>query len=82
MQPRPNLPPPHYPLNKATNQPRKSSSNWLMSYRIQGLALGLAAAGLYCYFYLGYWSKFFLIACGILGYFLGSVVGYFMCRVK
>jgi hypothetical protein len=81
MGQKPNLPS-YNLLNKTTAKPQKISQEWISSYHVKGVALGLAAAGLYCYLYLGYWSEWLFILCGILGYFLGTVVGYFMQRVK
>lgn len=81
MGSKPNLPTGNWPLGPV--QPvKKGYNDWILSYRVQGLAIGLAAAGFYCYFILGYWSKFLLVACGIFGYLIGNVVGYFLHRNK
>jgi hypothetical protein len=68
--------------NNTNNQapPKNSSSMWTLSYRLQGLTLGLIAALVYCYFYLGFWHKYLIIAAGIAGYFLGWVAGKFTYR--
>ncbi|MBT4349977.1 hypothetical protein HOD19_04355 [bacterium] len=63
---------------RVSNSP--SSSMWTLSYRLQGLTYGLIAVALYCYFYLGAWPKYLLIAAAILGYFLGWIVGKFTYR--
>jgi len=57
-------------------------SNWTLSYRLQGMAIGLIAASIYCYVYLQYWSKILLISAGISGYFIGWVVGYWLYKKK
>ncbi len=61
-------------------QPQKEDAGvtmWTLSYRLKGITFGLAAAGLYCYFYLGTWPKELLIASAVAGYFLGWVIGRF-----
>ena len=57
-------------------------SQWTLSYRIQGLTFGLAVAGVYAYFYLGYLSYYVLIIPPIFGYFLGWLVGNFLYTKK
>lgn len=53
-----------------------------LSYRINGLTLGLIAAGIYCYYFLGYWSIYVLIIAPVLGYFIGWFVGMFSYTKK
>lgn len=48
-----------------------------LSYRIKGTMIGLAAAILYCNYYLHEWSEKYLIAGLVLGWFLGWAVGRF-----
>lgn len=70
--------------NNTNYQPPKQASRsmWTLSYRLQGLALGLVVILLYCYFHLGYWHKYLIIAGGIAGYFLGWLVGRFTYRSR
>lgn len=52
-------------------------SNWTLSYRLNGLTIGLGLSVLYCYFIIHEWSKVILISSTILGYTLGWVIGRF-----
>jgi len=53
-----------------------------LPFRLQGMGYGLAAAGLYCYFFLHSWSEYLLLAATILGYFMGWLVGYIFVNRK
>jgi len=75
-----NTPKPQLPLYQKPGDPEKSM--WTLSYRLKGMAFGLIAMVVYCYIYVGYYSAKLLIAAGILGYFLGWVVGNFSYTKK
>lgn len=51
-----------------------------LSYQIKGMALGLALAIAYCYFFLHGWSVKYLVAGPIVGAILGWLVGRFFYR--
>ena len=55
---------------------------YTLSYRLKGLTFCLALAGVYSYFYLGYWSSYILIITPLFGYFLGYLVGNFLYTKK
>ena len=59
-----------------------AKADWTMSYRLQGMAIGLMAAAIYCYAYLQYWPKTLIISAGIFGYFAVWVVGTWMYKKK
>ncbi|PWB38557.1 MAG: hypothetical protein C3F02_03185 [Parcubacteria group bacterium] len=68
---------PKKPRLQKSVSPDNAISRWTLSYRLQGLTLGLAAAMIYHYLYLSAWSYQLLIGAAILGYFLGWPVGRF-----
>lgn len=68
---------PSKPLVQKIPNKDNNLSNWTLSYRLKGLALALALAGIYNYLYLPDWSYRLLIGSVILGYFLGWLVGRF-----
>ena len=55
-------------------------SMFTLSFRIKGMALGLALAIVYCIFFLHDWSVKYLLAGPILGYILGWLAGRFFYR--
>lgn len=65
------------PVNRPGTPQDGKLTNWTLSYRLKGLAIGLIAAGIFCYTYLHYWEKWLLLGAAILGYFLGWLVGHF-----
>ena len=66
--------------SKAREEGRKSM--WTLSYRIKGMTLGTVLMFGYGYFYLDKVDAKMVIAGGILGYFLGWVVGSFFYTKK
>ncbi|PIR07143.1 MAG: hypothetical protein COV55_01790 [Candidatus Komeilibacteria bacterium CG11_big_fil_rev_8_21_14_0_20_36_20] len=70
---------PQQPKNYKKDSQR---NNWTLSYRIKGLTIGLLGAIFYCYFYAHDWSKLAIISAGVVGYFLGWVVGIFFYTDK
>ena len=73
--------PPIKPLNAPVTGDGEQKS-WTLSYRLKGLALGLIAVGVYNYLFWPEWEIKFLIAGGVLGYFLGWIAGYFTYSKK
>ncbi|MBT6691156.1 hypothetical protein HOB10_02410 [Candidatus Parcubacteria bacterium] len=69
-------------MKPATTSGNADKSNWTMSYRLQGMAIGLIAVAIYCYTYLQYWPKTLIISAGIFGYFAGWVVGSWAYKKK
>ena len=59
-----------------------AKSNWTLSYKIKGLTGGALAMFLYTDFHLHQSDPKMIIAGGILGYFLGWVVGSFFYTKK
>lgn len=72
-------PKPSEPMLKVVSRASKIS-NWTLTYRIRGMALGIALAWAYCYFVLGDFPVKYLIAGPIVGWLLGHLVGRFFYR--
>ena len=75
-----------YP-NKAKLAPKSEPydsdrSMWTLSYRLKGVALGLIAVFVFCYFQVGDYPIKYIIGGGILGYFLGWMAGSFFYTKK
>jgi len=73
---------PIIPPQSDRNKEAVKRSMWTLSYRLQGMTIGLIVSAIYCYVFLHAWSKTLIIASGILGYALGWAVGYFMYTKK
>jgi hypothetical protein len=73
--------PPIKPLNTPATGDGEQRS-WTLSYRLKGMAIGLIGVGIYSYLYRPELEAKFLIAGGVLGYFLGWVTGYFTYSKK
>ena len=73
--PRPNFPQPPKPYDA-----KRAAT--VFSYRINGLLLGVLVVYLFCYFYVGEYPAKYLVAGGVLGYFLGWVAGNFFYTKK
>jgi len=69
-------------IKKSTNIDSSEKRMFTLSYRINGLVFGLAAAIIYCYYFIEYWSPYVLIIASIFGYFIGLVVGVFSYTKK
>jgi hypothetical protein len=63
-------------------QDEVAKSDWTLSYKIKGLTGGALVMFLYTYVHLGVSDPKMIIAGGILGYFLGWVVGSFFYTKK
>lgn len=66
--------------NKAKEEAAKSS--WTLSYRLKGLTAGVLIMFIYINFYRGENNPKMIVAGGILGYFLGWMVGRFFYTKK
>jgi hypothetical protein len=73
--------PPVKPLNAPVTGDGKLRS-WTLSYRLRGMSIGLIGVGIYNYFYWPDWEIKFLIAGGVLGWFLGWIAGHFTYSKK
>lgn len=73
---------PQYVKNQKKAQEEAAKSSWTLSYRIKGMTAGALLMFLYINFYKGESNPKMIIAGGILGYFLGWVVGSFFYTKK
>ena len=59
-----------------------AKTGWTLSWRIKGMALGLAISLIYFHFFTNDYNEKIIIACAILGYFIGWAAGSFMYTDK
>lgn len=88
-----NYKPPLHIINREKPRPAESINpkerseaykiaEFTLSYQIKGTMIGLAAAMLYCNFYLHRWSEIYLLGGIIGGFSLGWAVGRFFYTSK
>lgn len=68
---------PDYIKKQAQAKEDSQRSMWVLSYNLKGMAVGLLAISLFCYIYVGEYPARYLIGGGILGYFVGGLLGRF-----
>lgn len=73
---------PEYVKKQAKVKEEAAKSSWTLSYRIKGMTAGALVMFLYINFYLGQNNPKMIIAGGILGYFLGWMIGSFFYTKK
>ena len=66
-----------YTKNQDKIKEKVTKSSWTLSYRIKGMAAGALAMFFYINFYLGESNPKMVVAGGVLGYFLGWMIGSF-----
>ena len=70
-----NSPRPNFPQVEKKQDPQKTAM--VLNYRIKGMIAGVLGIYLFCYFYVGDYPAKYIVAGGVLGYFLGQVAGNF-----
>ncbi|MBT4209788.1 MAG: hypothetical protein HOE19_02650 [Candidatus Komeilibacteria bacterium] len=73
---------PKYVKDQIKAQEEVAKNTWTLSYRIKGMTGGALIMFLYTSFYLDQSNPKMIILGGILGYFLGWVVGSFFYTKK
>jgi len=73
---------PDYVKRQARAKEEAAKSSWTLSYRIKGMTAGALIMFVYTGFYLGEANPKMIIAGGVLGYFLGWVIGSFFYTKK
>ena len=73
---------PKYVKNQAKAQEEAAKSSWTLSYRIKGMTAGALLIFLYTSFYLNESNPKMIVAGGVLGYFLGWLIGSFFYTKK
>ncbi|MBU1202441.1 hypothetical protein KKH39_00090 [Patescibacteria group bacterium] len=68
---------PDYIKKQEQSKVDKERSMWVLSYNLKGMAAGIFAIALFCYVYIGDYPAKYLIGGGLLGYFVGGLLGKF-----
>ena len=71
-----------YAKNQAKAKEELNKSAWTLSYRIKGMTAGALIMFFYIHYYLGQDNPKMIIAGGVLGYFLGWLLGRFFYTKK